>query len=77
MKMNTSIIKCENRLLKELSVLSHARIMRFDITFLIEKPTSLLLQTVRSSIVYKNDFSGGSWIWLMCLGCEVYPEDSN
>ena len=57
-------------MLKELQVVRHGQIIRFSVAFTFEKPTSLLLQELRLSIILKENFSGGS------LGCEMYLEGS-
>ena len=63
LKADTLVVKWEDYLHMELLVVSHARIMRFNITFIFEKPTSLLIRMDMLSIIYKEAFSGGSLVW--------------
>ena len=53
-------VKCDYKPLKELSIVSHVHIMRFNVVFTFEKPNSLLIHTNELSIIYKEAFSGGS-----------------
>ena len=55
-------VKCDYKLLKELSIVSLVHIMRFNVVFTFEKPNSLLIHTNELSIIYKEAFSGGSLI---------------
>lgn len=54
--------KREYVLVTELSVVSHSRIMRFDVKFIFERPNSLLLWMLELSIIYKKILSGGSLV---------------
>jgi len=62
MKMDTLIVKREYKLLKELLVVLHVCMMRFYVAFIFEKLSTLLLRTNGLSIVYKENFSGGTLI---------------
>ena len=55
-------VKCDYKPLKELSIVSHVHIMRFNVVFTFEKPNSLLIHTNELSIIYKEAFSCGSFI---------------
>ena len=59
METGTSIVMYEYELLKELQVVRHGQIIRFSVAFTFEKPTSLLLQELRWSIILKENCSGG------------------
>ena len=56
-------VKCDYKPLKELSIISHDHIIRFDVASMFEKTTSLLLKTNKLSIIYKKTFSDGTLIW--------------
>ena len=43
---------------KGVQVVRHGQIIRFSVAFTSEKPTSLLLQELRLSIILKENFSG-------------------
>ena len=58
----TSIVMYEYELLKELQVVRHGQIIRFSVAFTFEKPTSLLLEEHRLSIILKENFSGESLV---------------
>ena len=52
-------VKCDYKPLKELSIESHVHIMRFNVVFIFEKLTSLLLRLLELKHCYKGCFSGG------------------